>query len=73
MSGDRVTPETRSSDAKQAQILQAIVKGQQMAGHEPTADDLGRAARVLSGETTIQEAVAELDAIWRPGSQPTRR
>lgn len=55
------------SPKEQARALAAIEKGQQMGGHFPSADALDRAARVLSGETTFEDARAELDAIWRPG------
>jgi hypothetical protein len=37
-------------------------KSQQLAGHFPDADALGRARRILTGETTSAEAYAELDA-----------
>ena len=39
-----------------------VEKGQQLAGHFPDADALDRARRVLTGEITVDEAYAELDA-----------
>ncbi len=52
------------SPREQELALAAIEKGQQMAGHFPTADDSDRAARVLSGETSVEDAGAELDAMF---------
>ena len=39
-----------------------IEKGQQLAGHFPDADALGRARRILLGELTEVEAYAEIEA-----------
>jgi hypothetical protein len=38
-----------------------VEKSQQLAGHFPDADALGRARRVLTGEITAAEAYAELE------------
>ena len=48
-----------------AEAMAQIEKGQQLAGHFPDADALGRARRVLTGEITADEAYAELDALYR--------
>lgn len=52
----RVSPKAR------ARMLAELEKGQKVAGHTPSSDALRRAARVLDGEMTIEEAHAELDA-----------
>ena len=39
-----------------------IEKGQQLAGHFPDEDALGRARRILEGELTLDEAFAEIDS-----------
>jgi hypothetical protein len=44
------------------QDMAMIEKSQQLAGHFPDAEALGRARRVLEGELTEAEAYAELDA-----------
>ncbi|MGB3909272.1 MAG: hypothetical protein WBL06_02220 [Pseudolysinimonas sp.] len=44
-----------------------VEKGQQLAGHFPDAEALGRARRILTGETTPAEARAELDAKYSRG------
>lgn len=49
------------------QVMAEIEKGQQLAGHFPDADALGRARRVLTGETTPAEARAELDTKYSRG------
>jgi hypothetical protein len=43
-------------------LMAEIEKGQQLASHFPDAEALSRARRVLTGETTPDEARAELDA-----------
>lgn len=42
--------------------LVEIEKGQQLAGHFPSDEDLDRARRILTGEITPDEAYAELEA-----------
>jgi hypothetical protein len=44
------------------QDMAMIEKSQQLAGHFPDAEALGRARRILEGELTEAEAYAELDA-----------
>ncbi|WP_241987487.1 hypothetical protein [Cryobacterium sp. MDB2-33-2] len=44
------------------QTMAMIEKGQQLAGHFPDAEALGRARRLLEGELTVAEGYAELDA-----------
>jgi hypothetical protein len=46
-----------------------IDKGQQLAGHFPSADALGRARRVLEGTLSQADAYAELDAKYAPPSR----
>jgi len=46
-----------------------IEKGQQLGGHYPDADALGRARRILTGEITEEEALAEIEAKW--GFEPS--
>lgn len=50
-----------SPDEADARLVE-IEKGQQLAGHFPNQEALGRARRVLTGEITPDEAYAELDA-----------
>ncbi len=55
-----------ASQAWTAQQLAAIEAGHRMAGEEPTAGDVEAARRVLTGEATpdqvIAEGLAELEA-----------
>lgn len=43
-------------------VMAEIEKGQQLAGHFPDDEALGRARRVLTGETSIDDAREELRA-----------
>lgn len=49
-----------SGDVKESMAL--IEKGQQLAGHHPSAEALERAHRVLTSQTTVEQARAEVDA-----------
>jgi len=42
--------------------LVEIERGQQLGGHQPDGDALDRARRILIGEITLAEALAEIDA-----------
>ncbi|MBD8611843.1 hypothetical protein IFT77_15245 [Frigoribacterium sp. CFBP 13729] len=55
---------TRHLDVDQEMAM--IEKGQQLAGHFPDADALGRARRVLEGTLSEADAYAELDAKYGP-------
>ena len=55
---------TRHLDADQEMAM--IEKGQQLAGHFPDGDALGRARRVLEGTLSEADAYAELDAKYGP-------
>jgi hypothetical protein len=55
-----VAKEVLTPDEVEARLVE-IDKGQQMAGHFPDADSLGRARRILIGEITLDEAFAEID------------
>jgi len=55
---------TRHLDVDQEMAM--IEKGQQLAGHFPDADALGRARRVLDGTLSEADAYAELDAKYGP-------
>jgi hypothetical protein len=44
-------------------LMAEIEKGQQLAGHFPSDDDLNRARRVITGEITADEADAEVAAL----------
>lgn len=48
-----------ASRAWTAQQLAAIEAGQRMAGEEPTPADMEAARRVLDGEATADEVIAE--------------
>lgn len=50
------------SDEEHAELMAEIEKGQQLAGNFPNDEALDRAERVLSGETTYEDAKAELRA-----------
>lgn len=41
--------------------LAMIEKGQQLAGHFPSTDDLEAARRILTGETTYEDEMADFD------------
>ncbi|MHA6694666.1 hypothetical protein [Homoserinimonas sp. A520] len=45
--------------------MAVIEKGQQLAGHYPSTEDLGRARRVLTGELTPERARAEMHVALR--------
>lgn len=49
------------------QTMAMIEKSQQLAGHFPDAEALGRARRVLEGEVTAEQAYDELDAKYAQG------
>ena len=44
------------------QSMAAIEKGQQLAGHFPSAEDLSRARRILTGKLTPEAARIEVHA-----------
>ena len=48
-----------SSDEK-ANIQALVIKSQQLAGHFPDAEDLDRSNRILAGEVSAEEALAEV-------------
>lgn len=50
---------------RQADAL--VEKAQHLAGHFPTEEDLAAGRRLLTGEITEAEAIAELDAKYRTG------
>ena len=50
------------------QDMAMIEKGQQLAGHFPDAEALGRARRVLEGTVSEADAYAELDAMYGPAA-----
>ena len=50
------------------QEMAMIEKGQQLAGHVPDAEALGRARRVLEGILSEADACAELDAKYGPAA-----
>jgi len=52
--------------------LTFVEKSQQLAGHFPDADALDRAHRMLTGELTYEEALAELDAMNHTDSEADR-
>jgi hypothetical protein len=63
--GDLMDTGTEPSSARQVDVEQEmamIEKGQQLAGHFPDTEALGRARRILEGTMTGDEAMAELDA-----------
>lgn len=53
-----VTTKT-ASQAWTAQQLAAIEAGQRMAGEEPDTEDMEAARRVLAGEATAEEVIAD--------------
>jgi hypothetical protein len=53
-------PGTRYFDVEQA--LAVIEKGQQLAGHYPSAEALDSARRILTGELSAEDAELELNA-----------
>lgn len=54
-------PPSLSPEEVEARLVE-IEKGQQLAGHFPDEDALGRARRILEGELTLDEAIAEIDS-----------
>lgn len=48
-----------ASQAWTAQQLAAIEAGQRMAGEEPTGQDMEAARRVLTGQATAEDVIAE--------------
>jgi DNA-binding XRE family transcriptional regulator len=59
--GLQTRPQRVSTRARK-QAMAEIEKGQQLAGHQPSAEALERARRVLDGTLTVDAANAELDA-----------
>jgi hypothetical protein len=53
---------TRASDRVVEQSMAAIEKGQQLAGHYPSADALDSARRILTGELSPEDGELELNA-----------
>jgi hypothetical protein len=49
------------------QTMAMIEKSQQLAGHFPDAEALGRARRIIDGEITADQAYDELDAKYAQG------
>jgi hypothetical protein len=49
------------------QLMAEVEKGQQLAGHFPDAEALGRARRVYTGEASLAEARAEIHAKYSRG------
>jgi len=49
------------------QTMAMVEKSQQLAGHFPDAEALGRARRILEGELTPEQAYDELDAKYAQG------
>jgi hypothetical protein len=45
--------------------LVAIEKGQQLGGHSPSPEAMDRARRILTGEITEEQAIAEILAKYR--------
>jgi hypothetical protein len=56
------TTSTAAEGVELERQMALVEKSQQLAGHFPDADALGRARRVLTGDTTAAAAYAELDA-----------
>lgn len=54
-----MTTTKHRSSAQIERHLAAIAAAERMAGEEPTADDMEAARRVLSGEATAAEVIAE--------------
>jgi hypothetical protein len=54
---------TLSGDELEARMAE-IEKGQQLAGHFPSDEALGRARKILTGELTPEEAYAEVELKW---------
>lgn len=50
------------SDDEIAERMAEVEKGQQLAGHFPDEDAIGRARRMLAGEISFEDALAEIDA-----------
>lgn len=50
------------SEDEVEKLMAELEKGQQLAGHFPSAEVLNRSRRVLTGEITQDEADAEVDA-----------
>lgn len=50
------------TEPERAELLAEIEKGQQLAGHFPTATDMERARQILTGEVSPEDAVAALEA-----------
>jgi len=53
-------PNLRAQPIDIDEAMAQIEKGQQMAGHFPDGEALDRARRVLTGQTTRDDAIAEI-------------
>lgn len=59
--GQTDSPRRTLTDDEIAALMAEIEKGQQLGGHAPSAEALDRARRILTGETTPEAALAEID------------
>lgn len=57
--GDTMAITKHRSTGQIEQNLVALAAAQRMAGEEPTAEDMEAARRVLAGEATANEVIAE--------------
>lgn len=60
--GDDRSAGRRVSGRARRQLMAELEKGQQVAGHQPSAEALERAERVLDGELSLEEARQEIVA-----------
>lgn len=66
------------TEAEVMRALALIQKGQQLGGHQPSAQDLDRARRILTGELSPEDARVEVQAALQAlvdgerGHPPTR-
>lgn len=51
----------RPTSSQLDEHMALIEKGQQLAGHQPTAEDLDRARRILTGELSPEDARVEIE------------
>ncbi|WP_104198600.1 hypothetical protein [Cryobacterium sp. Y29] len=57
---DPIEPRRVLSSSEIDDLMIEMEKGQQLGGHHPSSEALGRARRLLSGEITKEEAYREI-------------
>ncbi len=66
--GHSTSPRTVPSADEAERVMAGVEKGQQLAGHFPSEQDLAAARAIAEGKVSLEESLAELDRKYRPGT-----